>query len=164
MTLIIEDGSIVANANSYVTTEEYMNWADARFGGSRSTGTTCVDDLEGFILRATDYFESQNLIGTKVSSAQPMQWPRQGAYIDGFYVSSSSIPNEVKASIFELAYTEEQGNSELGTVERAVKKEKVASIEVEYSDNASSSVFNRSVPNALKKLLQWGGQNRVFRV
>ncbi|MFW0776261.1 MAG: DnaT-like ssDNA-binding protein, partial [Rickettsiales bacterium] len=35
MALVIEDGSIVSGANSYITVAEYSTWADARFGASR---------------------------------------------------------------------------------------------------------------------------------
>lgn len=165
MALIIEDGSIVPNANSYVTAAEYMAWADNRFGVGRSTAPKCDDEVEPSILRAMDYFEGQNFIGTKKQSDQPLQWPRDGVYIDGFYQSNSSIPKEVKLSIYELAYAEELGNGELNTVDRKVKKQKVSSIEVEYADNSSSTVSNVSVPNAMRKLLAYGGStNRVIRI
>jgi hypothetical protein len=165
MTLIIEDGSIVDNANSYVTSAEYIGWADDRFGVERSTAPKCESDAESYILRAMDYFEGQVFVGTKKQSDQPLQWPRDSVYIDGFYQSNSAIPKEVKISIYELAYAEEQGNGELNTVDRKVKKEKVSSIEVEYADNSSSTSSNVSVPNAMRKLLAYGGSsNRVVRI
>ena len=165
MTLIVEDGSIVPNANSYVSSDGYMSWADSRFGSGRDSAPVCEDDAERFILRAMDYFESQSFIGEKVQGDQPLQWPRSGVYIDNYYVSSASIPKEVVLSIYELAYTEESGNSELAPVDRKVKREKVSSIEVEYADSSSSTVSNRSVPNALRKLLSSGGyMNRVVRI
>lgn len=165
MTLIVEDGSIVENANSYVTVAEYTSWANARFGANRDGGSSCDADVEALIFRAMDYFESQNFQGDKKQSDQPLQWPRNNVYIDGYYQSSESIPKEVKQSIYELAYAEEQGNSELAAVDRKVKREKVSSIEVEYADSSSSKVQNIAVPNAMKKLLAYGGgSNRVFRV
>jgi len=164
MTLVIEDGSIVPGANSYITVAEYSAWADARFGVSRSTASSCDEDAERLILRAMDYFEAQEFIGYKKQSDQPLQWPRNDVYIDSYYVSNSTIPNEVKISIYELAYAEEQGNGELTAVDRKVKREKVASIEVEYADGSSSTVTNRAVPNAMKKLLEAGGGMRVVRI
>lgn len=165
MALIIEDGSIVANANSYVTEAEYIAWADARFGSGRSTSPSCDEDAERLILRATDYFESQYFIGEKKQFNQSLQWPRNDVWIDDYYISNTSIPKEVKTAIYELTYAEEQGNSELSSVDRKVKKEKVASIEVEYADSSSSTAINRSVPLVIRKLLAYGfGSNRVFRV
>lgn len=164
MTLIIEDGTIVDNANSYVTVQEYLDWADARFGSGRSTAPGCDEDTEGYIFRAMDYFEAQFFCGRKVQSTQSLQWPRTHVFIDGFSVSSSSIPMEVKSSIYELAYAEEIDNSELSVVDRKVTREKVASIEVEYAANSSSTPTNRAVPTAMRKLLQPGGMNRVVRI
>ncbi|MFW0776355.1 MAG: DnaT-like ssDNA-binding protein [Rickettsiales bacterium] len=165
MALIVEDGSIVANANSYITEAEYIAWADSRFGASRSTAPSCDDQAEPYILRAMDYFEGQDFIGYKKQSDQPLQWPRDSVYIDGYYQSNTAIPVEVKRSIYELAYSEEQGDSELASVDRKVKREKVSSIEVEYADNSSSKAVNVAVPNAMKKLLSYGGSiNRVFRI
>lgn len=165
MTLIIEDGSIVSNAKSYITAQEYKDWADARFGSGRSTSPACDDDVEALIFRAMDYFEAQEFQGLKVSSTQSLQWPRYSVCIDSYTVSSASIPNEVKQSIYELAYAQELGSGELNQIDRKVKRSKVDVIEVEYADNASSTVINVSVPNAMKKLLAYGGgQNRVFRV
>jgi hypothetical protein len=163
MTLIIEDGSIVDNANSYITSQEYADWADARFGAGRSTAPSCDEDIEALIFRSMDYFEAQNFIGTKVVSTQSLQWPRYNVYIDGFYQSSTSIPKEVKSSIYELSYAEEVGNSELAPVERKTSMEKVGELEVEYADNSSSKTSTIAVPNAMRKLLGYGA-NRVVRV
>lgn len=165
MTLIIEDGSIVSGANSYITIDEYAAWADARFGADRDAAPACDADVEALVFRAMDYFEAQSFQGVKVSSTQSLQWPRYGVSIDDYAVDSDSIPNEVKQSIYELAYAQELGSGELNTIERKTKREKVDVIEVEYADNASSTVINVSVPNAMKKLLSYGGgQHRVIRV
>lgn len=164
MALIIEDGTIVANANSYITVDQYVTWADARFGCDRSTAKTSDADVEALILRAMDYFESQSFKGLKATITQDLQWPRSDVVIDNYYVDAATIPKEVKNSIYELAYAEEVGNSELSTIDRKVSREKVASIEVEYADSSSSTTINRAIPNAMKKLLYGGGMMRVRRI
>lgn len=164
MALIVEDGTNVANANSYVSAADYIAWSDPRFGFDRSTAPRCDDDVIPHILRAMDYFEAQSFIGEKRVPEQSLQWPRTSVYIDGYYQSNTSIPKEVKNSIYELAYAEEQGNSELSAVGRKVKRQKVSSIEVEYADNSSSTVINRAIPNAMRKLLVAGGAFKVVRV
>lgn len=164
MALIIEDGSIVAGANSYITVAEYNAWADARFGASRSTAPATDAEAEQLILRAMDYFEGQNFQGELVEKGQPLQWPRAWVCIDGYVVETNEIPPEVKNSIYELSYAEEQGSSELSAVSQKVKRKKAGSVEIEYSDYSSSTTINRAVPNAMKKLLTHGGGMRVFRV
>ena len=100
-----------------------------------------------------------------VEEDQPMQWPRAGVVIDGYDVSYTEIPREVKTAIFELAYAQETGAGKLNQVERAKKKTKVDVIEVEYADNASSVTLTPSVSLSLRKLLSgaaYGGN--VFEI
>lgn len=164
MALIIEDGSAVAGANSYITAAEYLDWSDARFDPARATAPADDAAAEKLILRAMDYFESLSFIGSKASSAQPLQWPRQNAYIDGYLVSSSSIPNEVKTSLYELTYAQETGSGEMNAIGRKTKREKVDVIEVEYADNSSSAVVNVAVSATLRKLLASGSGYGGFTV
>lgn len=164
MALIIEDGSIVTGANSYITVVEYEAWADARFGATRSTAPVDTAAAEALILRAMDYFEGQSFQGCLVERGQPLQWPRTHVCIDRYYVDADEIPKEVKNSLYELTYGEEQSYGELDAVERRTKKEKVDVIEIEYADNSSSTTTNVAVPNAMRKLLANGGAMRVFRV
>jgi hypothetical protein len=154
MTLVIEDGSIVSGADSYVTISEYTAWANKRFGASRSTAPSSDGDTEALIYRATDYFESQSFKGFIVEDGQPMQWPRSWVVIDGYSVENSEIPKEVKTAIYELAYAQETGAGQMNQIERAKKKTKVDVIEVEYADNASSRTLNPSVSLSLRKLVK----------
>lgn len=163
MTLIVEDGTSVENANSYVSETEYLAWADARFGISRATAPATEEAAAPLILRATDSFEMNRFKGIKTSSSQSLQWPRTGVYIDNIYIESNAVPNEVKLAIYELTYAEEAGKGDLNTIERNVKKKKVASIEVEYSDTAGSRATNIAASRSLRKLLEFGGSNMVMR-
>lgn len=164
MALIIEDGTIVANADSYITVIEYNAWADARFGATRTTRPADDTEAEALIYRAMDYFEAQSFQGYTSIETQPLQWPRVGVYIDGYYVESTAIPKEVKTSLYELAYSEEQGNSDLAPVGQKVKREKADVVEIEYADGSSSTTYNRAVSSAMKKLLaSGGGQLQVSR-
>ena len=153
MPLIIEDGSIVEGANSYVTGVEYLDWSDARFGNNRTARPSQSSDADRLVLRATDYFETLHFIGEKVSSAQSLQWPRTGAVIDGFEYPSNQIPPEVKSSIFELAYAHETGIGLMQERERKVKKEKADVVEVEYFESSAAQAYSRAVSVTLQKLL-----------
>jgi len=74
MALVIEDGSVVPNANSYITVDEFKAWADER---GISYGTDQA--VEQAIYRAMDWFERQFFIGNKANENQPLQWPRTEA-------------------------------------------------------------------------------------
>lgn len=157
MTLIIEDGSNVSGANSYITVAEYTAWANARFGASRASLPSDEAAYEALIYRAMDYFEAQPFKGLKVNDSQPLQHPRSGLVIDGYYVDTNEIAKEVKLSLYELAYVEERGNSELASIGRQDEMIKVGPITVKTSDNAASRTVNVSVPNAMRKLIGGGG-------
>ena len=150
MALVIEDGSQVAGANSYVTSAEIEAYADLR-------GITLTNDPEVLAIKAMDYVESLRYAGSKVAQTQPLQWPRDGVYIDGFSVSESTIPNELKNGQMAVAIAIDSDADPLGNVEPAVKKEKVGSLEVEYQDGAGNESIAKSINAALQKLLATGG-------
>lgn len=152
MALVIEDGSIVTGADSYITVAEYTAWADARFGDSRSTLPADTAAYEAIILRAMDYFEGLDFQGVLVNRDQPLQWPRSDAYIDGYDVPSDEIPDEVKKALYEITYTEETGVGELNAVDRKVESEKVGPIAVTYSSSSASRTISPALSRSLRKL------------
>jgi hypothetical protein len=147
MTIIVEDGSIVANADSYVSVANYMTWADARSIEYDSSL------LESQILRAMDYIETLRFIGQKSTKGQPLQFPRVGVVVDGYELDYDEIPDQLKKAVYESIKAESDGNSQLANVERTTLREKVGEIEVQYAPNSSSSVSVVAINKALYKLL-----------
>lgn len=148
--IIVEDGSIVADANSYVSEVELTVYASDR-------GVTLAAPADQLIIKSMDYIESLDYIGEKKTQTQPLQWPRTGAYIDGFLFPDDEIPDDLKAAQMALCVSIDSGVDPMATVGRATKKEKVDVIEVEYMDNASAVPFITSVNSSLSKLLAGGG-------
>jgi hypothetical protein len=144
--IIVEDGSIVAGANSYVSESELTTYATDR-------GITLTGSADVLIIKSMDYIESQDFIGTKSTQDQPLQWPRNSAYIDGYLFPSDEIPEELKDAQMATAISIDMGVDPLSTVERAVKKEKVDVIEIEYMDNAASYSIARTITASLRKLI-----------
>jgi hypothetical protein len=165
MALIIEDGSLVANANSYVTVEEARTYAAAR-----GVTLSAVDaEVEQLLIPAMDYLEAQRdrYQGTKVSATQSLQWPRYPVYIDGFLFASDEIPNDLKNAECQLAIEKQNGVDLLPTSEgRAIIKEVVGPLETEYSESVGSdSPTMRAVDNLLQPLYNSGGGGlRTIRV
>lgn len=161
MAIVIEDGSgSNASANSYATEAELTAYADGR--DTILTGLGSV-----LLLQAMDYLESLSFIGSKKTKTQPLQWPREGVYIDGFEYESTEIPQELKNAQMAVAVSIDAGINPMGAISRAVKREKVDVIEVEYADNAAAVDISRSIGRAVQKLVQggtFGGVNfRVIR-
>ena len=135
MTLTVEDGSQVANSNTYVSDGEYVAYAAAR---GKTIGST-AGDREIELIKAMDYIEGHRsqFKGSKVASTQSLQWPRVNVWIDGFIVDSDEIPAELENAQMEAGMV--LNSTELLTTGSVsdVKLEKVDVLEVEYFQGGS---------------------------
>ena len=156
MAILIEDGTIIAGANSYVTAAYLETYAG-------SMGETFTIDAEVLINKSALYVESLNHKGRKLTKAQSMQYPRSGVVIDGFAVLTTEIPTLLKTLQCEVAIAINAGNDPLSTIDRAVKREKVGPIEIEYADNAAPFAYNRRI-TALERQLVGGVDGGTFEV
>lgn len=148
MALVIENGTGVTGANSYVTAAQWDSWATAR-GITHSHSDA---QIEKYILRAMDYFENLNFIGDKATDEQELQWPRTNVVIDRYAVSATIIPDEVKKAVYEIVKTESDSDSFLAVQERQTTSEKIGDIQVTYKNNASMRKRTPAVSVALKKI------------
>jgi len=145
MAIIVEDGSIVAGSNSYITEAELATYAGDR-------GVTIAGTPAELILKATDYLETLSYKGNRYTKDQSLQWPRSNVWIDGFSVDVDEIPEDIKTAQLALALEIDAGNDPLAPVERATKKEKVDVIEVEYMDGTRDSTYAPSYQRYINKL------------
>lgn len=155
MALIVEDGTNVANANSYNTVVEIRAFADLR------GFTLPVDDVEveKLAVKATDYLESfrSRYQGVKTYSTQDLQWPRTGVVIENDVIDGDEIPKDLKDAHC-MATIETNSTDLLSNSKQAVKKKKVDVIEIEYQDGtSSSSKGSNKVDVYLEPLLRAGG-------
>ncbi len=146
MTIIVEDGSIVAGANSYVTEDELSSYAINR-------GITLSGDADELLVRANDYLETLKFKGDRLTKDQSLQWPRSSVWIDGFSIDDDEIPNDLKTAQLALSLEIDAGNDPLAPVERSTKKEKVDVIEVEYMDGTRDSTYAPSYQRYINKLV-----------
>lgn len=156
MALIIENGTIVTEANSYVTTLELTAYATAR-------GITISDDEEQLLIRAMDYIESLAYQGVKSNSEQSLQWPRYDVVIDDYLVSSDTIPNELKKGQIEVALAIDNGQDPQADIARLKSSVKVGEIAVTYEASQATTLV-RKISNSLYKLLANGLSGGSFTV
>lgn len=92
MTIIVETGSQVANANSYVSRADYITYA-AGFGVTITSDAAA--DIE--LVKAAQFIDQHeaNLKGNRVNRDQAMSFPRTNVVIDGWGWSSTEIPRNV---------------------------------------------------------------------
>lgn len=107
MSLTIENGSRVAGANSYVTTDELTEYATARGLGI----PTEQAELERRIINAMDFVEARRdgFAGEPVARDQPLSWPRYGAYLDGWPILENEIPLPLKLAVLDIAARSGEG-------------------------------------------------------
>lgn len=101
MALIIEDGSGIPNANSYIDIAYARQYASAR-------GLTLPDDetaVESLIFNAMDKIESywNRYQGKKSLPGNALQWPRQGVILYGSSLPTTEIPKQVKDAAAQFA-------------------------------------------------------------
>jgi hypothetical protein len=153
-TIIVEDGTVVSGANSYVSEATLTTYATDR-------GYTLTTSTSVLLIKAMDYLESLDFIGVKFSEEQDLQWPRSWVEVDGYAVDSDEIPQILKNGLCEIALNIDLDYDPLAPIERATKREKVDTLEVEYMDGASSRVITPKINAMLRKLLNSGVGNTI---
>lgn len=140
MTLIIEDGSNVPNANSYATVEELRT-----FAGERGISVPADDvEVEALLIRAMDYIETLDgrFYGVRGYDDQPLSWPRYRNY------AYTGIPADIKKAQIVLAIAAQTIDlfpNESGT-ESSATRQTVGPITVEY--DTSSRTNRPRIPQA----------------
>ena len=100
MALIIEDGTLVTDADSWVTVAELGTHASA-IGATAPTGT----DAEEALRQAARHIGSlePRLKGARVERDQSLAFPRKNVTIDGWEWSKDEIPRNVRLAQMALA-------------------------------------------------------------
>lgn len=160
MTLVVEDGTAKADADSYCT----VAFADSYHSDRGNAAWADLSDAEKeqALRKATDYLMLE--YGTRWKGArqyerQALDWPRWGARVDGFDVGHDDVPKDVQKATASLALRASSGDI-APDITQQVKREKVDVVEVEYQDHSSAEVQFREIDGLLRKYLQ-GGANAV---
>lgn len=154
--MIVEDGTGVEGANSYVTVE----YADTYHTDRANTAWTAAteDAKEAALIKATDYVEqvyADRWDGEAVYEDQPLSWPRDVA---------TGIPTRLKQAVCQLAL--EALTTDLNPkIGQGIKRKKVDSIEIEYQDDTYGGTTRPAIDGLLAPILSGSSLNaRVVRV
>ncbi len=154
MTLIVEDGSLVANANTYASLNDVKAYALAR-------GLILADDAQTTIniIKSMDFLEAKrkDYQGSKVDITQSLQFPRTALVIDDSDFPNNAIPQELKSALCQLVIELSNGVDLLPTITEApVRMETVGPIVTEYAVNPGEarSPIMFSVDSLLAPLLK----------
>lgn len=176
MSIVVEDGTIVAGANSFVSLVDFQTHCEAR-------GRVLDDYNEDSqqtpaLIKMADYLNDLPYKGFKTGRDNPMSWPRYGSetgggnYVnillypetyfvgvldrDGYWVGISEVPVEVINAQCEGAWLILTGKDMEPALDRGgqVQHEKFDVVEFTYFSGAPATTEFKAVMNRLKGLLK----------
>lgn len=158
MALIIETGSIVPNADSFITVAELTAYTAKRLV---VLSATTDGHLESLIIKAMDFLESleSRMQGSRVDPTQTLSWPRSGVQLNGFDVPENAVPELLKKALCQLS-TDADLFALMPTGDgREVIKKKVDVLETTYAETgaATPQPTLTAFYNILGPLLSSGG-------
>lgn len=171
MALIVEDGSNVPGANTYVDRDEAIAYAADR--GVVLPDTQATDVM---IIKAMDYLALYDAEwkGYKTYNDQALAWPRKEVRLTGAWVSlpDDLIPNQLCKAQLELVMQVANNVALLPTLSAAdafVTREKVDVIETQYSEAIAVMLLGALptmplVSSLITPLLSTVGRVRTVRI
>ena len=151
---IIEDGTGVENANSYVTVQDFRDyWTDRGTDYTTKTDT----EIENSLVLATQYIDKNfRYIGRKSTSIQRLQWPRYWAYDPEGY-AYSGLPDDLISATCEAGSIITGGTQLFANTEEGVteKTENVGPVQTTYKfmSQQTGKVMYQAVNMYLKDLI-----------
>ena len=152
MALIIEDGTIVANANSFITVAEWEAYLSLY--GKTATGDTTAKETN--LIKAQRAISTRySFNGTPVEQGQatclPREWTKK---IKGFTVANNVVPQDFKDAQAELAFDIQEGADPFANATEGAKgpvtgeRSKAGPVETETQYGSGGAPFNpRSMSN-----------------
>ena len=173
MALIVENGTGLANAESYSSVADADIFHESR--GNLAWDALDTDVKEQALRRSTDYIDSyysEHWLGQTLNLTQALAWPRAfvprpvrqsitAAYDP--YISSSALPQQLVKATAQLALKTATGVILMPDSTPDIKQKTVGPLTVIYQDGASSSVEFNAIEALLSGLLFYGSRVDVVR-
>jgi len=158
MTLVVENGTGLANAESYISVADATTFHEAQ--GELGWGELYLEVMEQSLRRATAYMVGVyrlRWLGYPTSDTQALDWPRQqvcprGA-IPGSVLSNDTIPVSVKNACASLAWRAANADL-LADYGRLTASESIGPISVSYAPGSSPVQKYPAVDNMLRSYLR----------
>ena len=151
MAVVVENGTGLANADSYVSVAEADAYATA-YGNTTWAGAT-APEKEAALRRATRYVDGRyagRWPGYKLNGrTQALAWPRKSVLDSyGGTVASNEVPREIVSATIEVALREQVDPGALAPdfiPGQRVVSESVGNISVTYADEGGGSTLRPTV-------------------
>jgi len=140
--IIIEDGSRVSGATSYITAAELAAHACAR-------GLTLSRPPKVLIAESMDFLESfdKRFVGQRVARDQALSWPRTDVVLEGWSWSSAEIPRQVKNAQLALCIEADASQDLFNPPDAelpAIRKKVDGAVEIEYANPGQALKVNKT--------------------
>lgn len=173
-TLVVEDGTAKADADSYISAAAADTYHDKR--GNTAWAALTEAAKETHLRAATDYLLQiyrKRWGGYRYTATQSLDWPRSFVYLEPFVhgavgtypylVANDVVPTEVANACAELALRAIDG-ALFADLAQGVVREKIGPLETEYDRNSPQAARYVAVEAMLAPYLTRGGDSvRVVR-
>uniref|UniRef100_A0A6M3LK78 Putative structural protein n=1 Tax=viral metagenome TaxID=1070528 RepID=A0A6M3LK78_9ZZZZ len=158
MSIVVEDGTGLATAESYISVADASTYFTAR--GNTTWDAIATDALrEAYLRQATEYMIStyrRRWQGVRLDEDQALDWPRDGVVVDSWEVDNDSVPTIIERACAELAL--KASSAELQPdLTQGVLSEQVGVIKVEYDRNSPQATRFKAIEAMLAPFLKSGG-------
>lgn len=142
--MIITD-STSPDANSYASEADLMAFATLR-------DIELPESLPSLLIKAMDYLDGLDWVGSKADPRQPLAWPRVNVVIDDHDFPSDEVPRQVITAQCMLAVEAIDGDLLASVREAAVKTERVEGAVTTTYAVADGEAFTPSYPAVMALL------------
>lgn len=155
-----------ANSNSYVTVAE----AGIYFGDrSFSSAWEDFDDQPQALILASSMLDwYMKFKGTKATTTQSMQWPRQDVIRpDSTEVATDIIPPEVKVAVYELTLSSLSADRTTDSSLAGLDQIQAGSLLIKAETNGYPSTMPKTIPSKINNILSdlvTAGRGKVVRL
>lgn len=165
MALIVEDGSSLEDADSYISVSDADAYHSKR--GATLWSALTVDEKEQALRRATEYMVGEyrdRWLGRRAKAVQGLDWPRVGVIIpdlaDMACIPSTFVPKDVRIACASLALRAAAGEL-VEDIEQRVVRETIGPITTEWDSDSSPKRKYPQVDSMLKMYMSGGGNSMM---
>ena len=171
--LVVEDGTGLATANSYLTAVEALAILDVKPTQLAAFSALSAQDQDNYLIWASGWLDDyMDWKGDKTVATSGLRWPRCGVYdCDGILIDENTIPDQLKQATAELAVwlinnAAAGSGGESSNLPEGIKRVKADVVEVEFFEDGSADSKSGSdlLPVNTRFLLRCLGKPIVGRV
>jgi hypothetical protein len=153
---VVEDGSGVPNANSYVSLEEADDIASLNLHTANAWAALTSPQKQSLLIYVTGALDARTQWGGSRSSPhQGLEWPRQGVQDRyGNALSASAVPYNLRWAVVELAkYNIDADRLSVERTDSVVSELQVGPIKLSFADAAGVASQQFKAPEIVTDLL-----------